>query len=437
MERTATDIEPVAGYESWPPDEATMRCPFDYFAQIREHAAVYRYPQPSLEGVFTYLITGFEECASVLTRADVFVNDLTGVNPSFEENLEPSPLPEVPTFYEERNIFFADGEDHRIKRGWGLGLFVPERLESFRPIVEREVDRLIDAFAADGRCDFRKQFSDQMPMRVVRQIIGLGPEADPLIKRLSATLAAGAPDSAPVIAAEHAEELREASMDLLTLCARRVLQRHEHPVGGDYVSELVQKQVARDGALDPNALAKHIMVTIFGADHVMGGHLADLAGRVARHAELQERLRGDRSLIRQFALETLRSEGPVPWLFRKCTADTVVGGVEIPAGARTIVATLAANLDPGEFPDPASFRIDRPNLERNQLSLGRGRHRCVGAPMARLQAEVTLDRMLDRLGEIRLDTDRSDLSPEPSFGFRVPTAVHLVFIAREATASVD
>jgi len=427
-DQTAADIEP--------PDQAAMRCPVDYFAQIRKHAPVYRYPEPSPEGVFTYLVTGFQECASVLTRADMFVNDLTGVSPSFEANLEPSPLPGVPTFYEERNIFFADGADHRVKRGWGLALFTAERLESFRPLVEEEVDRLIDGFASDGHCDFRKQFTDRMPMHVVRQIIGLGQDADPRIKRLSAALAAGAPDSTPVLAREQADELRAASMDLLALCARHVQQRHRHPVAGDYVSELVQGQVARDGALDPNALAKHIMVTIFGADHAMGGHLADLAARLARQPELQDRLRADRAFTRQFTLETLRIEGPVPWLFRKCVADASLGGFELPAGSRVMVATLAGNHDPAEFPDPKSFRIDRPNLERNQLSLGRGRHRCVGAPMARLQAEVTLNRMLDRLHELRLDTDRSDLTPEPSFGFRVPRAVHLLFTP-ERPVSID
>jgi cytochrome P450 len=94
-----------------------------------------------------------------------------------------------------------------------------------------------------------------------------------------------------------------------------------------------------------------------------------------------------------------------------------------------LVATVAANHDPGEFPDPATFDLDRRNVARNHLTVGRGVHRCAGASMASLQAEVTVNKLLDRLRDIRLDEERSDLLPEMSYGFRVPTAVHLTFTA--------
>jgi cytochrome P450 len=421
-------MEPAAS--SWPPDEQTLRCPLQYFARVRERAPVHRYPDPSPEGVFTYLVTGFEECAAVLTRADAFVNDLSGVLPAFESNAVPSPRPDVPTFYEDRNVFFADGADHTAKRKWVLKLVERERLESFRPMVQDVVDGLIDAFAPDGRCDFRRQFTDPMALHVVRRIMGLPEEADPLIKHLSVALAAA--DNNPALTEVQIDDLQDAWMGLLELCADLIERRHAEPVDGDYVTEVVGMQVERDGALDVNALAKHLTVTIFGADHAMGGHLADLMGRIGRDPELQERLRADPSLVRQVSLEALRTESPVPWLFRRCVADTTVGGVEIPAGALVLAATMAGNHDPAEFPAPSTFDPDRRNLERNQLTLGRGKHRCAGAQMARLQAEITVTRMLDRLRDIRLDEERSDLLPEPSFGFRVPTAVHLTFTAEES-----
>jgi cytochrome P450 len=413
-----------AAFPAWPPDDETVRCPLDYFARLRESAPVYRYPIPSTDGVFTILVTGFAECASVLTRADAFVNDLSSVRPASDVDLEPAPRLDMPTFYELRNVFFADGEDHRVKRSWVLKLFERDRLESFRPLIEEEVDRLIDGFASRGRCNFRAQVSDVMPMRVVRRFIGLPASADPIVKRLSAGLAVI--DNNPRATRQQLDAVATASSELLELCADLLEQRHEQPTG-DYVSELVQTQVARDGALDPNALARHLTITIFGADHAMGGHLADVMARLGRHPELQQQLRADRSLVRQFALETLRTETPVPWMFRACVQDTTIGDVEVPAGSLVMVALIAGNHDPGEFADPATFDLSRPNLERSQLSLGRGSHRCAGAPMARLLVEVTVGRMLDRLLNIRLDEERSELLPELSFGFRIPTAVYLTF----------
>ncbi|UGS37260.1 cytochrome P450 [Capillimicrobium parvum] len=429
-DHAAAGTPALEGFDAWPPDEDTLRCPFRYFEEIRDQAPVYRYREPSPEGVVTYLVTGFEECASVLTRADVFVNDLSGVLPAFEANAVPSPRPGVPTFYEDRNVFFADGADHKVKRSWVLQLVERDRLESFRPMVEEVVDGLIDAFAADGRCDFRHQFTDPMALHVVRRIMGLPEQADPLIKRLSAVLSVA--DNNPAAPQELLDELRESWMGMLELCVELVERRHAEPVENDYVTDVVRLQVERDGALDPNALAKHLTVTIFGADHAMGGHLADMLARIGRDPQLQERLRADRSLIRQFMLEALRTESPVPWLFRQCVADATVGDVEIPAGSLVLVATIAGNHDPAEFPDPASFDVSRRNLERNQLTLGRGAHRCAGAQMARLQADVTVNKVLDRLRDIRLDEQRSDLRPEPSFGFRVPTAVHLTFTPEDS-----
>jgi cytochrome P450 len=169
----------------------------------------------------------------------------------------------VPTFYEDRNVFFADGADHKVKRGWVLKLVERERLERYRPLVEAEVDRLIHAFAPDGRCDFLAQFSDPMPLHVVRRIMGLPDAADPLINRLSVALSEN--DNNPAQTPEQVAELQTAWMALLELNVELLRARAQAPVEGDYVSDLIAEQVARDGALDVNALANHLAMTIFAS----------------------------------------------------------------------------------------------------------------------------------------------------------------------------
>jgi cytochrome P450 len=411
-------------YSGWPPDHDTIRCPVRYFASIRQRSPVYKFPTLDPNGEATYLVTGWAECCAVLMHPKQFINAVRPIEN--EQELEPLPLPEVPRLYQDRNIFFTDGEDHSVKRSWALRFSTPERLRAYRPLIQEEVDRLIDTFARDGHCDFMKQFTDRMSMRVIRKLMGLPESADSMIRRLSAAIPPV--DNNPDATRKQLQEMADSSRDMLVLCAQQVLNRYEYPTG-DFISEIVKIQVDRDGKLDPNTLAKHIMVTIFGADHAMGAHLAQVMARVGQDPNLQERLRGNRALIWPLTLETLRSENPVPWLFRRCTEDTRVGDVLIPAGAVVLVATIAGNFDPKEFPDPEKFDIDRPNIERNHLSMGRGAHRCVGSLMARLQTEITVNRMLDKLLDIRLDMERSNLVPVPSLGFRVPTAVHLTFRA--------
>jgi cytochrome P450 len=266
-----------------------------------------------------------------------------------------------------------------------------------------------------------------MPLSVVRRIMDLPPEVDPMIKQLSAGIAALENNPAP--AEDQIERFDASVQELLGFNVEVLRDRCERP-RGDYISDVVQMQVDRDGELDVNALARHLAMTIFGADHAMGGHLADLAARLGRDRGLQERLRADRSLVRGFVLETLRQVTPVPWVFRHCVADATIGEVDVPAGSLVLVASVAGNHDPEEFPDPERFDIERRNLERNQLSLGRGSHRCAGAPIARLLAEVTVNRLLDRLVDIRLDESRSDLTPPPSYVFRIAKSVHLTFDRR-------
>jgi cytochrome P450 len=122
---------------------------------------------------------------------------------------------------------------------------------------------------------------------------------------------------------------------------------------------------------------------------------------VGERPDLQERLRKDRSLIPNFVEECLRIEGPVKGDFRLAKRPTKVGGVEIPAGTFLYIANSAANRDSRKFDNPTELQVDRANA-RLHVAFGRGRHACPGAPLARAEAVVSLNRMFDRTGDIRI-----------------------------------
>jgi cytochrome P450 len=118
--------------------------------------------------------------------------------------------------------------------------------------------------------------------------------------------------------------------------------------------------------------------------------------------DLQAQLRADPALVAPFIEEVLRMETPLKGPFRLSRVPTTVGGVDIPAGTTAAVLVAAANRDPRRFECPNEFRIDRPNA-RQHLAFGHGIHTCAGAPLARAEGRVVLERLLDRTTEIRID----------------------------------
>ena len=121
--------------------------------------------------------------------------------------------------------------------------------------------------------------------------------------------------------------------------------------------------------------------------------------RIGEDPELQQRLRERRERIPNFVEECLRIESPVKGDFRLARVTTELGGVEIPAGTTVMVVNGAANRDPRRFEVPHDFEVDRANA-RQHLAFGHGAHTCPGAPLARAEGRITIERLLDRLDDI-------------------------------------
>ena len=186
-----SEMTPTASpLRSWPPDDATLQSPWRLFEELRAVAPVYLCPEPSPDGTRPYVVTGFDEVSTALTRHEVFINDLTGVLPSHEANLLPAVAPDEPSFYAPSHVFFSDGDDHKVKRSWALKLGERNRLPIYRPIFEEVVDELIDEFIDRGRCDFRADFTERMPLGLVRRIMDLPRDVDTLVTAVSAGIAA-------------------------------------------------------------------------------------------------------------------------------------------------------------------------------------------------------------------------------------------------------
>jgi cytochrome P450 len=125
---------------------------------------------------------------------------------------------------------------------------------------------------------------------------------------------------------------------------------------------------------------------------------------LAENPELQARLRAHPEQIPAFVEETLRLESPIKGDFRLARCPVNIGGTDIPAGTTLMVLNAAANRDPRHFPDPKNFDLDRANV-RQHVAFGRGIHSCPGAPLARAEARVAFQRLLERTRNLRISEE--------------------------------
>jgi cytochrome P450 len=153
---------------------------------------------------------------------------------------------------------------------------------------------------------------------------------------------------------------------------------------------------------------------------------------LAEDQALQARLRADRDLIPRFIEETLRFESPVRGDFRLAKTPVTVGGVDLPAGTTVMLVNAAMNRDPAKFADPDTFDPDRANA-RNHVAFGRGVHSCPGAPLARTEGLVSINRLLDRTEKFWIDEEHHGPPGDrryrylPTFILRGLTKLHIRF----------
>ena len=161
---------------------------------------------------------------------------------------------------------------------------------------------------------------------------------------------------------------------------------------------------------------------------------------LAERPEIQDTLRAEPARIPDFVEEMLRYESPVKGDFRLARRATTVGGVDIPAGTTVMLLNGAANRDAARSRTPDEFQLDRSNA-RQHMAFGRGIHSCPGGPLARVEARVSVERLLDRLGDIRISEEHHGPAGArrykyvPTFILRGLTALHLEFRPRPASGS--
>jgi cytochrome P450 len=196
-----------------------------------------------------------------------------------------------------------------------------------------------------------------------------------------------------------------------------------------------------DGTLPEVVEVVRLATFLFFAGHETTARLlASSLQTLAERADLQETLRSNRERIPNFVEEMLRLESPIKSDYRLARRSTTLAGIDIPAGTTVMLLPGAANRDPRHFECPADLRLDRANARQN-VAFGWGPHTCPGGPLARVEARVSIERLLDHTNDIRL-SEAHHGSPgarhfdyDPTWLLRGLTKLHLEFTPRTIESS--
>jgi cytochrome P450 len=281
---------------------------------------------------------------------------------------------------------------------------------------------LVDAFVQEGQADLMAQFAYQLPRMVIADIVGV-PWADiPKFGQWSEEWATylftvGLPLEQQLQGARSAVALQN-------YCEALIEQRRRQPQD-DLLSDLVQAQEEDGSSLSLNELVGLIMAFL------IAGHLttSDMIGNalilLLKQPELWQALCRAPKLAPMMIEETLRRDSSVPGLMRTATEDVVFKGVSIAKGSRLFLAFGPANHDEAVFPDPTRFDLERENLHKH-VAFGQGVHFCIGAPVARLEGQVALEVLSQRLPNLRFQPGQT-VAYRPSLVFRGPEQLHLMW----------
>ena len=295
-----------------------------------------------------------------------------------------------------RQMLFMDPPAHTRIRSLAARAFTPRRVEQLRSHIEDIVDGLLDAVAERGEMDVIQDLAYPLPAIVTAELLGVPPADRDQLKAWSE-------DFAEMLGNFQHNPNRFTRMlnsldGMLTYFREAVSRDRIEPTEG-LIHALRTAEIDGDRFTDDEVVANTI-VTMVGGQETTTNLIGNGMLALLRHEDQLERLKADMSLIPSAVEELLRYESPSQHTARLAPDDVELGGKAIRKRQAVIAVMGAANRDPARFPDPD--RLDIGRADNRHLAFGWAGHFCFGAPLARIEGQVALQKLLTRFGGVRL-----------------------------------
>jgi len=372
-----------------PPDD-----PWNALAALRREAAVAHFDPLGADDPGIDVVLRHEACRQAFLDTDSL---------SSRYNVKPDG---------DYSIVSSDPPEHTRQRKILNRTFPPERVEALHPRITEVVDELIDAFPESGPVEFMSAFGFHLPVIVLAELLGV-PELDRQRfkewsdEQLSQSLGGGT--------SEQAREFKQWALE-------QVRARRNVSVPADDLISALALAEDEDGLLDEWEAASTLVLLVVAGHETTTNALGNTARHLFGDREARESVVADRSLIPSVVEETLRFDPPVTALPRRATCPVHLDDSEIDEGRITLLHMGAANRDPAVFDNPDGFQVDRympDRPRRGHFAFGHGPHLCIGAPLARAEIRIALERLVARLTDLRLVDDQT-IEQVPAYVFRGP-----------------
>ena len=357
--------------------------PYPLYDRMRAEAPVHRVG----DSVF-YAVCSWEAVLEAVDRVDDFSSNLTATM-VYREDGTITPFDMGEPGSPAHALATADDPVHALHRKILLPHLSAKRVRVIEEFAARTANRLWDENLHAGQIEWMSAMANRLPMMVVAELLGLPhDDVDELIRLgyATTTLLDG------VVTSDQLEAAGAAALELSSYVLEhfeRAGATAEHGLIGDLAARYASGELKQLPALG-------MMLTLFSA---AGESTASLLGSAAwiltDRPDIQKQVRDNPELLGAFIEETLRYESPFRGHYRHVWRDTTLGGVPVPANSHLLLMWGAANRDPAHFEAPNEFRLNRSGA-KGHVTFGKGVHFCVGAALARLEAQIVLRALLER-----------------------------------------
>lgn len=405
-----------------PFDQAYLHDPFPAISALHQGPSVFLH-----ESLGLYIVNKYKPVKSVLKNADTFSSKVFGFLPP-----PPDLAPQLRDFTDHEMLLGMDRPEHPALRQPLASVFTHKLVLNLEPAVREFASRLIDSFIADGHCELMSQYSYPLALSTIINVFGVPEEHSAIFRKWSddfmtmLTLRRAPDGEAESAQPMPPEELREHWTSLLAAKEyfRDYVARLRNEPKQDVFSTLLalRDQDGNYQVSDATALLNIPNLIAAGHDttaNVIGQGAMLLCG----NPDQRQLLLDDMTLMPNAIEEILRMRGSALGLLRRAKTDVVIDDVNIPGGSIVYALLNGAGFDGDQFEDAGRFDIHRANADQH-VAFGIGRHSCIGAQLARMQARVALEELVRRVPNFSLSATEA-VTYSPILPLRLTTCIPL------------
>lgn len=380
---------------------AHIQDPFPLYARLREERPVYWDRKYSF-----WLLARHADVKAVLQAPTKF-SSATGTE--LEGRADKFPPTTRKHFDIAYRILFkslvaSDAPKHTRDRQAVMKAFTPRVIEEMREAISQRVERLLDQTEQSRAFDFVKQFAYPLPSLVIFDLLGVPPEFHQTFRDASSAVLRFSPTIFRNDLAKL-EQIAESISRADSVMASLIFQRRTAPQR-DLISLLLHEL---DGALSDEEIAVLCNLLVVAGHETTANLLGGSVRFLLQKRELWEQLRSDPGIIGNAVEELLRFVSPVLWISRIPLEDIEFQGHVLRKGTRVLLGIGSGNHDPLEFSDPETLDVGR--SKPHSLAFGHGPHYCIGAALAKMEAEIAFSALLRRVPQMQLATERFEYEP--------------------------